>query len=55
MFFGDIPLGAGLSSSAALEISAGLALAKLYGIGIERLELAKIGQAAEHRFAGVKF
>ncbi len=54
MFFGDIPLGAGLSSSAALEISAGLALAKLYGIGIERLELAKIGQAAEHRFAGVK-
>lgn len=54
MFFSNIPLGAGLSSSAALEIAAALALAKLYGIGVDRLELAKIGQVAEHRFAGVK-
>jgi len=54
MFLGNIPLGAGLSSSAALEVSAGLALARLYGIGLDRLSLARIGQAAEHRFAGVK-
>ncbi len=54
MFLGNIPLGSGLSSSAALEISAGLALAKLYGIGVDRLALAKIGQTAEHQYAGVK-
>jgi len=53
MFLGNIPLGAGLSSSAALEVSAGLALARLYGMAVDRLELARIGQAAEHRFAGV--
>lgn len=54
MFLGNIPLGSGLSSSAALEMSAGLALAKHYGIALGKVELAKIGQAAEHRFAGVK-
>lgn len=51
---GDLPAGAGLSSSAALEMSCGLALAGLYGIAIPRLDLAKIGQAAEHKYAGVK-
>jgi len=54
MFLGNIPLGAGLSSSAALEMSAGLALAAHYGITVEKIELARIGQAAEHNFAGVK-
>ena len=54
MFLGDIPLGSGLSSSAALEISAGFALAKLYGITVPDLEMARIGQKAEHDFAGVK-
>lgn len=55
MFSGNIPLGSGLSSSAALEMSSGLALAELYGVSIPgRLELAKIGQHAEHAFAGVK-
>ena len=54
MFLGNIPMGAGLSSSAALEMSAGLALSKLYGVTIPALDLAKIGQAAEHKFAGVK-
>ena len=54
MFVGNIPMGAGLSSSAALEMSAGLALAKLYGVTVPALDMAKIGQAAEHRFAGVK-
>lgn len=55
MFSGDIPLGSGLSSSAALEMSSGLALAELHGVSIpDRVDLAKIGQHAEHAFAGVK-
>jgi galactokinase len=54
MFLGNIPLGAGLSSSAALEMCTGLALGKLYGIEIDKLEMAKIGQKAEHEHAGVK-
>lgn len=50
----DVPLGAGLSSSAALEVSVGLALAALYGIQVDPQTLARIGQAAEHEFVGVK-
>ncbi len=54
LFFGNIPLGSGLSSSAALEISTALALARLYNIKADPLSLARIGQQAEHKFAGVK-
>ena len=54
LFLGDIPIGAGLSSSAALEMAAGLALAELYGIAIGKLDLAKAGQTAEHDFAGAR-
>jgi galactokinase len=54
LFLGNVPLGAGLSSSAALEISTGLALCALYGWNVPPLELARIGQAAEHHFAGTK-
>lgn len=50
---GDMPQGAGLSSSAALENAAGLALAALAGQpDFDRTRLALIGQRAEHRFAG---
>jgi galactokinase len=52
MFLGNIPLGAGLSSSAALEMCTVLALSKLYGIEKTKTEMAKIGQKAEHTFAG---
>ena len=52
MFLGNIPLGAGLSSSAALEMCTALALCKLYGIEKDKTMLAKIGQKAEHTFAG---
>ena len=52
MFLGNIPLGAGLSSSAALEMCTALALSKIYGIEKDRTTLAKIGQKAEHTFAG---
>ena len=50
----DVPVGAGLSSSAALEVAAAFALATLSGNTIDRMELAKIGQQAEHEFAGVR-
>ena len=52
MFLGNIPLGAGLSSSAALEMCTVLALSKIYGIQKDKTTLAKIGQKAEHTFAG---
>ncbi len=51
-FLGNIPLGAGLSSSAALEMCAALAFQKLYGTNFDKTALAKIGQKAEHTFAG---
>ena len=52
VFGGNIPLGAGLSSSAALEMATALALQKVYGTSFGKTELAKIGQKAEHTFAG---
>lgn len=54
VFGGDIPTGAGLSSSAALEIASGLALAEWMGLEVPPLDLARIGQQAEAEFAGVK-
>ena len=54
MFLGNIPLGSGLSSSAALEVSATLAFARFLGAELAPVEVAKIGQKAEHAFAGVK-
>jgi galactokinase len=50
----DVPTGAGLSSSAALEISIGLALSEISGYTVEKVKLALIGQAAEHEFVGAK-
>lgn len=47
----EISMGAGLSSSAALEISAGFALLRLAECEIDLLELALSAQSAEHRFA----
>ena len=52
VFGGNIPLGAGLSSSASLEMATALALQKVYGTSFGKTELAKIGQKAEHTFAG---
>lgn len=53
-FGGDVPLGAGMSSSAAIESGMGLALNEMYGLGLSRLQLAKVAQMAEHHFAGLK-
>lgn len=49
---GDVPQGAGLSSSASLEMAVGFALTQLQGYEIERTDLALIGQTAEHQYAG---
>ncbi len=51
-FAGDIPEGAGLSSSAALATSVGLALLTLAGHVPDGIRLARAGQRAEHHFAG---
>ena len=53
LIFGDVPNGAGLSSSAALEMVTAMAINETYEIGLERLELIKMSQKAEHEFAGV--
>lgn len=52
MFLGNIPLGSGLSSSAALEMCTAKAVCKLFGITADEVTLAKIGQAAERDYAG---
>ncbi|NLW09147.1 MAG: galactokinase [Firmicutes bacterium] len=52
-FTGKIPPGAGLSSSAALEVAAALALQELNGLSFDRPALARICQRAENEFAGV--
>ena len=54
VFAGDVPLGAGLSSSAALESTFAFALNEIFGNGIDKFELAKIGQSTEHNYCGVK-
>jgi galactokinase len=48
----DVPAGAGLSSSAALEISVGLALTEISGQAVDKVTLALAGQSAEHEFVG---
>ena len=53
VFAGDVPLGAGLSSSAALESCFAFALNELNQTGINKFELAKIGQSTEHNYCGV--
>lgn len=51
---GDVPLGGGLSSSAAVCSAFGFALNELFCVGLTRMQLALLGQRTEHTFAGVK-
>lgn len=53
VFGGDIPIGAGLSSSAALEGALLVGIEELFGFGLSRSEMAKIGQLTEHNHVGV--
>ena len=54
VYGGDLPMGAGMSSSAALECGLAFALNELFGLVLDRLTMAKLSQAAEHTFVGVK-
>jgi len=54
MLDSNLPVGAGLSSSAAVEGAVGYGLSRLFDLQVDRLDLAAIGQLAEHNFAGVK-
>ncbi|SES82414.1 galactokinase [Anaerobranca gottschalkii] len=52
-FYGDLPNGAGLSSSASIELVTAYALNKIYSLGIDKVELAKLCQESENRYNGV--
>jgi galactokinase len=54
MVSSDVPIGGGLSSSAALEIATGKALTAIAGADIEPLDLALAAREAEHKFVGAK-
>jgi galactokinase len=49
----DIPIGAGLSSSAALEAGLATGLNEIYSLNISKLDLVKLSQKAENEFVGV--
>ncbi len=53
-FSGDIPVGSGMSSSAALENSVVFALNELFELGLSKNQMIYISQRAEHNYAGVK-
>lgn len=53
LFYGDIPNGAGLSSSASIEMVTAVAVNEITGAGFEMMELAKMSQRAENNFAGM--
>jgi galactokinase len=53
VFGGNIPIGAGLSSSAALEGALTIGLDKLFKLKMDRKEMARIGQLTEHNHVGV--
>lgn len=53
LFYGNIPNGAGLSSSASIEMATGVLLEDLYDIDIDRIEMVKLGQQVENNYIGV--
>ena len=53
VFGGNIPIGAGLSSSAALETGLAFGLNKIFNLGLSSLEIVKLSQKAENNFVGV--
>jgi galactokinase len=53
LYSGDIPNGAGLSSSASIEMVTAFAMNRMFGFGLERMDLVKLSQKAENLFVGV--
>jgi galactokinase len=54
VFGGEIPLGAGMSSSAALECATAFAVDQLFGLGLDPMTMVKLSQKAENVFVGVQ-
>jgi len=54
LIHGEVPLGAGLSSSASLEVATALALSSLSGVDVPRLDLVRLCQKAEHEYVGTR-
>jgi len=53
LFYGDVPNGAGLSSSASIEMVTAVAINDIFGADLDRLELVKMSQKAENEFVGM--
>lgn len=53
LYFGDIPNGAGLSSSASIELVTSITLKHLYNLQVNMIEMVKLSQRAENEFVGV--
>ena len=53
VFGGNVPLGAGMSSSAAIEVGMAFAINDMFGLSVNRLTMTKFAQMAEHEYAGV--
>ncbi len=51
---GDVPVGAGMASSAAIECATAYALSELFELGLSKLEMVKIAQKAEQEFVGLQ-
>ncbi|MCA1032705.1 galactokinase [Bacillus timonensis] len=54
LYFGNIPNGAGLSSSASIELVTGVLLNNLYQLKMERIQMIRLGQLVENDYIGVK-
>jgi galactokinase len=54
VYGGDIPIGSGMSSSAAIEAGLAFSLNKIFGLGLEPLAIVKLAQKAENEFVGVR-
>jgi galactokinase len=52
-FYGNIPNGAGLSSSASIELATSVVLRDLFGLSVDMVEMVKLSQRAENEFVGV--
>lgn len=53
LFYGDIPIGSGLSSSASIEVVTAYALNDLFNCGYSKLDLVKLSKSVENNFIGV--
>ncbi|MCP8969856.1 galactokinase [Ectobacillus ponti] len=53
LYFGNIPNGAGLSSSASIELATGVLLDGLFNLNVERIPMVQLGQKVENQYIGV--